>query len=149
MEALFRDEGLSVLNEGSLFVMLWKQAPTLERTGTVGRLMRTVHARQPEGLAALSVVLETATLPSMEVRRAVASLLTTELARVRVAAVVLSGEGFQRSLTRSFFTALLMVVRPRTRPVFVSELSEGLAHVLGASADRARLEAELREHLRR
>jgi len=109
VDAKTHDYAVAWWNE--LVAVVWRHETTLQGVRDLKSAVSALARRHPNGIAMLTIVSESAPMPSSAARKAIAELLSESSAIIRCSAVVMEGAGFRAAAVRSVVTGLTMLAR--------------------------------------
>lgn len=102
-------------------ILIWRVETTLEGVKAAQSTYNKLVGQHPEGVFLLTVVEQSAPMPTSEVRKALAGFLASGANRTILSAVVHEGAGFRAAAVRSVVTGLAMLTNlPYPHRVFAT-----------------------------
>lgn len=121
LNVLHNADGLLMAMVGPVCLALWRSKPTPERFGIQRAHLHAQIARAPGQVAFLCVVEPHAEPPDEAERKASASMITSQGAKLLGVACVIEGSGFRAAITRTVLSGMVMLIRtPSPQKLFDS-----------------------------
>ncbi len=121
LQVLHNADGLLMGMIGPVCLALWRAKPTPERFEVQRAHLHAQVARAPGEVAFLCVVEPHAEPPEEAERRASATMINSQGAKLLGVACVIEGSGFRAAITRTVLSGMLMLIRaPSPQKLFDS-----------------------------